>query len=112
GRGSQHVLFVTLLEGIGGGIVEGGRLLSGRDGSAGEIGHTRVSVDGPKCGCGGRGCLEAHVAPARLAALWKGASAADLDSIAPRAETAGDDFTKMLAAARQGEPRANEVLAN
>jgi predicted NBD/HSP70 family sugar kinase len=111
GRGSQHVLFVTLLEGIGGGIVEGGRLLSGRDGSAGEIGHTRVSIDGPRCGCGGRGCLEAHLAPSRLAALWKGASPAELDAIAPRGETAGDDFTQMLAAARQGEPRAGEVLA-
>ena len=112
GRGSKHVLFVTLLEGIGGGIVEGGKLLSGRDGSAGEIGHTRVSPDGPLCGCGGRGCLEAHLAPSRLAALWKGASPADLDAIAPRGETAGDDFAQMLAAAQQGEPRAKEVLAN
>jgi predicted NBD/HSP70 family sugar kinase len=112
GRGSQHVLFVTLLEGIGGGIVEGGKLLAGRDGSAGEIGHTRVSSDGPLCGCGGRGCLEAHLAPSRLAALWKGAATADLDAIAPRGETAGDDFAQMLAAAQQGEPRAKEVLAS
>lgn len=111
GRGSQHVLFVTLLEGIGGGIVERGNLLAGRDGSAGEIGHTRVSADGPLCGCGGRGCLEAHLAPSRLAALWKGASTADLDAIAPREETVGDDFAQMLAAAQQGESRAKEVLA-
>ncbi|MCC6492529.1 MAG: ROK family protein [Pirellulales bacterium] len=111
GRGAQHVLFVTLLEGIGGGIVEGGRLLSGRDGSAGEIGHTRVSVDGPRCGCGGRGCLEAHLAPSRLAALWRGASSSELDSIAPRGETAGDDFAQMLAAAHQGESRARDVLS-
>lgn len=112
GRGSQHVLFVTLLEGIGGGIVEGGKLLSGRDGSAGEIGHTRVSLDGPLCGCGGRGCLEAHLAPARLAALWHGASPADLDKIAPCGETAGDDFAQMLTAAQQGDEKAREVLAN
>ncbi|RIK87896.1 MAG: hypothetical protein DCC67_01345 [Planctomycetota bacterium] len=112
GRGSQHVLFVTLLEGIGGGIVEGGNLLAGRDGSAGEIGHTRVSHDGPKCGCGGRGCLEAHLAPSRLAALWRGASPAELDAIAPRGETAGDDFTQMLAAAQRGDARAQQVLAD
>lgn len=112
GRGAKHVLFVTLLEGIGGGIVEGGNLLSGRDGSAGEIGHTRVSFDGPLCGCGGRGCLEAHLAPARLAALWRGATPAELDQIAPRGETAGDDFTQMLAAAQQGDVKAREVLAS
>ncbi|HEX6963325.1 MAG TPA: ROK family protein, partial [Lacipirellula sp.] len=112
GRGSQHVLFVTLLEGIGGGIVEGGNLLAGRDGSAGEIGHTRVSHDGPKCGCGGRGCLEAHLAPSRLAALWRGASSTELDAIAPRGETAGDDFTQMLAAAQRGDARAKQVLAD
>jgi predicted NBD/HSP70 family sugar kinase len=53
GRGARNALYVTLLEGIGGGIVEQGRLLAGRDGSAGEIGHTRVSHDGPVCGCGG-----------------------------------------------------------
>jgi predicted NBD/HSP70 family sugar kinase len=111
GRGSQHVLFVTLLEGIGGGIVEDGNLLTGRDGSAGEIGHTRVSMDGPLCGCGGRGCLEAHLAPSRLAALWKGATPAELDAIAPRGEAAGDDFALMLSASQQGDPKAREVLA-
>lgn len=112
GRGSQHVLFVTLLEGIGGGIVEGGMLLSGRDGSAGEIGHTRVSIGGPLCGCGGRGCLEAHLAPARLAALWRGASAEEIDNIAPQGEVAGDDFDQMLVSARRGDEKALEVLAN
>lgn len=111
GRGSQHVLFVTLLEGIGGGIVEEGRLLTGRDGSAGEIGHTRVSLDGPLCGCGGRGCLEAHLAPARLAALWRGVSHADLDQIAPRGGTADDEFAQMLVAAQRGDTKAREVLA-
>jgi glucokinase len=112
GRGSQHVLFVTLLEGIGGGIVEGGNLLSGRDGSAGEIGHTRVSMDGPLCGCGGRGCLEAHLAPARLAALWRGVPVAELDKVALQGEIAGDDFDQMLVAARRGDEKAREVLAN
>lgn len=112
GRGSKHVLFVTLLEGIGGGIVEGGNLLAGRDGSAGEIGHTRVSIDGPLCGCGGRGCLEAHLAPSRLAALWRGVEPGELDKIAPRGETAGDDFAQMLVAAQQNDLRASQVLEN
>lgn len=105
GRGVRNAVFATLLDGIGGGIVESGRLLAGRDGSAGELGHTRVSDDGPLCGCGGRGCLEAHLAPARLTALWRDESP----------DSPGRDvdrrFSEMLAAARDGDPRAREVLA-
>lgn len=112
GRGAEHAVFVTLLEGIGGGIVEGKQLLTGRDGSAGEIGHTRVSEDGPLCGCGGRGCLEAHVAPARLAALWKGLSPEEAQRVALRGETPDDDFSQMLRAARTGDGRAREILAD
>jgi predicted NBD/HSP70 family sugar kinase len=110
GRGARNALYVTLLEGIGGGIVEQGRLLGGRDGSAGEIGHTRVSDDGPICGCGGRGCLEAHLAPARLAALWRGMSAEQAQRVALQGEAPDDAFSQMLVAARQGDAKARHVL--
>lgn len=105
GRGVEHAVFATLLDGIGGGIVENRRLLAGRDGSAGELGHTRVSDDGPACGCGGRGCLEAHLAPARLVALWRGESPE-----APARDVDGR-FSLMLAAARDGDPGARAILA-
>ena len=110
GRGARNALYITLLEGIGGGIVEQGRLLGGRDGSAGEIGHTRVSDDGPICGCGGRGCLEAHLAPARLAALWRGMSAEQAQHVALQGEAPDDAFSQMLVAARQGDAKAKHVL--
>lgn len=45
--------------GIGAGIVLGGQLLAGPHGFAGELGHVCVDPDGPRCGCGARGCLEA-----------------------------------------------------
>jgi len=45
--------------GIGGGIVLAGRLVTGWRGAAAEIGHMQMAPDGPLCGCGGRGCLEA-----------------------------------------------------
>lgn len=109
GRGSDHAVFVTLLEGIGGGIVDHGRLLAGRDGSAGEIGHTRVSEGGPACGCGGTGCLEAHLAPARLAALWRDRPARPSRGT-PRSPADGDDFAGMLRAARGGDARARSIL--
>lgn len=112
GRGSAHAVFVTLLEGIGGGIVENGKLLIGRDGSAGEIGHTRVSEEGPPCGCGGVGCLEAHLAPARLVALWRGGAPASHRQTNASGETSDEGFTRMLRAAHEGDSCAREILAD
>lgn len=45
--------------GIGGGIIIDGRLVTGHRGAAAEVGHLRMEKDGPRCGCGNRGCLEA-----------------------------------------------------
>lgn len=67
GRGARSLLFVSLVEdGVGGGVVEGGRLVAGRNGGAGEIGHTNLSPDGPRCACGLSGCLEAYVKPKEI----------------------------------------------
>jgi len=52
--------------GIGGGVVAGGRLLTGAAGYAGEFGHTFVRAGGAACQCGGHGCLEAEVTQQRL----------------------------------------------
>jgi glucokinase len=55
------VVGVTLGTGVGGGLIIDGRLHRGATGSAGEIGHLTLELDGPKCHCGRRGCLEAYV---------------------------------------------------
>ena len=59
GRGCADFLYITVSTGVGGSIVSDGRLLHGPDGMAGELGHVPVDMDGPICGCGGRGHLEA-----------------------------------------------------
>ncbi len=46
--------------GVGGGVVSGGRLLLGAHGAAAELGHLVLDREGPRCGCGARGCLEAY----------------------------------------------------
>ena len=61
GRGATHVVMVTLGTGVGGGLIVEGRLVRGAAGSAGEIGHVPIRPDGPRCGCGSRGCVEAFV---------------------------------------------------
>jgi glucokinase len=59
GIGSNNLLCLTLGTGIGGGIIVDGNLVHGADGTAGELGHITVFPDGPRCGCGNNGCLEA-----------------------------------------------------
>ena len=59
GRGYNAVLYMTMSTGIGGGIVIDGRIYRGANDSAGEVGHQILLPDGPLCGCGKRGCLEA-----------------------------------------------------
>ena len=59
GRGVDSMLGITLGTGVGGGLILGGRLYMGHDGTAGEFGHLTILPDGPPCNCGSRGCLEA-----------------------------------------------------
>lgn len=59
GQGVSDSVYMTVSTGIGGGIVVGGRLLEGATGNGAEVGHMTIQSDGPRCGCGNYGCLEA-----------------------------------------------------
>lgn len=67
GRGSQFLLGMVVSTGIGGGLVQGGVPYLGRTGNAGHIGHVVVEPDGPRCACGGQGCVEAVASGPHLA---------------------------------------------
>ncbi|GAA1815214.1 ROK family protein [Luedemannella flava] len=58
-RGVDDVIVIVVSTGVGGGIIQLGRLHQGRSGNAGHIGHMVVDLDGEPCPCGGRGCVEA-----------------------------------------------------
>jgi predicted NBD/HSP70 family sugar kinase len=75
GRGHDIADFVTVTvgSGIGLGIVIDGEVHRGARGGAGEFGHVCVDPDGPLCGCGNRGCLEALVGDAGLVARGRAA---------------------------------------
>ena len=61
GRGFDSIVMVTLGTGIGGGIIQNGKILTGSNGAAGEIGHIKVNFnETATCGCGGHGCLEQY----------------------------------------------------
>jgi predicted NBD/HSP70 family sugar kinase len=69
-RGAQDAVIVLLGIGAGACIVSGGEVYRGSAGSAGEWGHTAIAVDGRRCRCGARGCLEAYVGAAAIAARY------------------------------------------
>lgn len=58
----RNFIFITVSTGVGGGIILDGKLSTGLNGIAGHIGHTLADPNGPICGCGRRGCVEAIAA--------------------------------------------------
>ncbi|MBW5445597.1 ROK family protein [Cohnella sp. CFH 77786] len=117
GRGTRNCVFVTVSTGIGGGIVEGGRLIRGWTASAGEIGHLTIDWNGPACGCGNVGCLELYASGTAIGKA--GAAAAAADPAAGRAmlDLAGGDAARITsrevaAAAEGGNPLALKLLRN
>jgi glucokinase len=68
GRGTQSMVYLTISTGVGGGVILDGRLMRGRSGNGGEIGHMIVVHDGRPCPCGSRGCLEAYCSGTSIAA--------------------------------------------
>lgn len=69
GKGTQNFVFLTMGTGIGGGLILDGRLYRGTNDLAGEIGHQTILMNGPLCGCGKRGCLEALASGPAIARL-------------------------------------------
>lgn len=88
GQGSSDLIVVTLGTGVGGGIIIGGKVLTGADGAGGEIGHIHVQ-DGEEecCGCGNKGCLEQYASATGIKRLAvKKMEESDKDSILRKGE--------------------------
>ncbi|MGB9690577.1 MAG: ROK family protein [Candidatus Sumerlaeaceae bacterium] len=60
GRGCENMVLFSLGTGVGGGLILNGKLYTGPDDTAGELGHMTIDFNGPLCNCGSRGCLEAY----------------------------------------------------
>ncbi len=67
GKGAENIIYLTMSTGIGGGIIANGKLVRGASYHAGEIGHMVLTVDGPDCLCGLKGCYEAYCGGAAVA---------------------------------------------
>ncbi|MDP9372418.1 MAG: ROK family protein [Chloroflexota bacterium] len=114
GRGAGHLVFLICGTGVGGGVIADGRLLLGKDGLAAELGHMVVTLDGPRCHCGGRGCLEAHAAGWAIARDAQRLLDVGMPSVLPDllAERGGELSGALVTlAAQQDDGLALEVLA-
>ena len=106
GQGVEDLIYMTISTGIGGGIVTGGKMLLGARGFAAEVGHQTLVADGPICGCGQPGHLEAlasgpSIAREALKRLDAGEQSSITGEVTPEA---------VAEAARQGDQLALEVL--
>jgi N-acetylglucosamine repressor len=96
------LVFVTVSDGLGVGVVMNGEVLRGRNNIAGEFGHVPLSLDGPRCSCGNNGCWEAYVAnPATLGRYFGHATRGPRDA-AERHFTVED----LVSRARGGDAKA------
>jgi len=69
GRGFNTLAVFAIGTGVGGGLVINGQLHLGIGGTGGELGHTMIDFNGPRCGCGNSGCLEAYASGPAIAAM-------------------------------------------
>jgi predicted NBD/HSP70 family sugar kinase len=96
----RNLVVVTVSEGIGAGILINGQLARGLNGMAGEFGHVPLDPDGPRCGCGSRGCWEVF-----------GSNRAALRYYHESTSNAGGlSFPDLLSLADQGNTRAAKAL--
>ncbi len=113
GRGTANLIYITVSTGIGGGIIIGGKLYLGSRGSAGEMGHMTIDVNGPRCSCGNVGCLEvmasgAAIAREALRRLRDGESSTLSDIVAGKIENITAEEVGL--AAQGGDRLALEVV--
>lgn len=109
GKGTEHdnLAYIKLGTGVGSGLITGGAIYRGNGGTAGEIGHTTIDLDGPLCRCGKRGCLESYL---RVPALIE--RVAQMRRQAHKPDNLGDLETiqAVIDAAQAGDAECRAVL--
>ena len=102
------LVFVSVSDGVGVGVIVNGEVMRGRHNIAGEFGHVPLSLDGPRCSCGANGCWEAYISNRATLARYFGRPMAHdgLTDAAQRGFTMDDLFAR----ARNGDAKAVAAL--
>ena len=111
-RGSDapnSFVYVTVSDGVGAGVVVNGQVVRGDTNTAGEFGHVPLSMDGPECLCGSRGCLETYTSNLATLTRYLGKefSPATARSLI---QSSGLSIVDVISRARAGEKRAVDAL--
>ena len=109
GKGYNNLVMVTLGTGVGGGVILGGKILTGSNGAGGEIGHIRVNYEEKDvCGCGKTGCLEQYASATGVVRLAKKA----LEKKEKKTTLVADDLSAkaVFDAAKAGDELAIDIV--
>lgn len=107
-KGAKNAVCITLGTGVGGGIIIDGKIYCGSNFGGAEIGHTVISVDGPQCTCGRKGCFEVYSSATGLIRMTKEAIAENPDSsMASEEKISGRTAFNHM---RKGDKTAKEVV--
>jgi predicted NBD/HSP70 family sugar kinase len=98
--GIRDIVLVTISEGIGAGIFADGRIISGTHGMAGEFGHIQLDAEGPRCGCGRKGCWETYASCRAAVRYYRKLRAGNKEV----------SFHELLNLAEEGSKDAQEAL--
>ncbi|MBI4830338.1 MAG: ROK family protein [Candidatus Lindowbacteria bacterium] len=112
GQEYNNVFYMTISTGIGSGLILNGKIYRGANYSAGEFGHIVMARNGPRCNCGGRGCLEALASGTAIAKRARRKAAVTPESILSQklSSALGLSAKDVVVAARQGDSLASQIL--
>jgi len=110
GRGWANVVYVTVSTGIGGGVVSDGRVLRGRQGMAGHVGHMTIFANGIACACGNGGCWEVYGSGTAFVRRARARAEAD-EATSLRRNIVYVDGAAVFAAAANGDALAASLVA-
>ena len=102
------LVFISVSDGVGVGVIIHGEVLRGRHNIAGEFGHVPLSLDGPRCSCGANGCWEAYISNRATLTRYFGRAIEEPGPIAP--ERRNFTIEDLIARARAGDVKATAAL--
>jgi glucokinase len=109
----ENMIYIGLGTGLGGGVIAEGKLIDGKRGMGGELGHTVISIHGPRCTCGSQGCLEAYCSGWAIARDGAALVRSDRAPLIKRFAGAGEiDARAVARAAEAGDADAAAVIEN
>lgn len=112
GADTTDFVYVIVSDGVGVGIVKHGQLVRGATATAGEFGHIPLTLEGPPCSCGRRGCWEAYASNLATVARYTGQPRDPSPAGRRRAKSAARlSVPEVIALAREGDERAIAALA-